>query len=81
MRPRVKPWTEEDIERLKKFAAESATVVRAAAALNRKMQSIQVQALKLGLYFPTLTEQKKKIGKVQTNPWRRGRPIIPREED
>jgi hypothetical protein len=66
---------------LKKLAAEGATVARAAAALNHKMQSIQVQALKLGLDYFTLTEQKKKIGKVQTNPWRRGRAIIPREED
>ena len=62
MRPRNKPWTKEEIERLKKFAAGGATAARAASALNRKIISIQTQAAKLGIRFPTVRELHKKPG-------------------
>lgn len=36
-------WTEADIARLKKFSDEGATVLRAAAALNRKTEAVKKQ--------------------------------------
>ena len=62
MNPRTKPWTQEENERLKRFAADGATAARAAAAMNRTIRSVQAQAKKLGIRFPTLIEQRKKLG-------------------
>ena len=62
MKPLRKPWTDEDNERLKKLAADGATAARVAASLNRKIVNIRIQARKLGVQFPTLREQRKKLG-------------------
>jgi hypothetical protein len=70
MKPRIKPWTDEEKERLKKFTADGATAARPAAALNRKIHSVQLQAAKLGVRFPTLTEQRKKMGGARESRWR-----------
>ena len=61
MNPRIKPWTQEENKRLKRFATDGVTT-RAAAAMNRTIRSVQAQAKKLGIRFPTLIEQRKKLG-------------------
>ena len=45
-------WTKEDDERLMAFVAQGASVVRAAAALKRKIVSVRVRARALGCPFP-----------------------------
>jgi hypothetical protein len=62
VKPRSKFWTSAEIERLKKLAAEGASAARVAAALNRKMISVKLQAIKFEIRFPTLREQRKKAG-------------------
>ncbi|OYU91932.1 MAG: hypothetical protein CFE29_03545 [Bradyrhizobiaceae bacterium PARB1] len=44
-----KSWTEADIARLKKFADEGASVIRAAAALGRNTEAIRKQCRAHGL--------------------------------
>ena len=62
MKPRIKPWTDEENEQLTRLAADGASPARAAALLARKIVSIQNHARKLGIRFPTLEEQRKKLG-------------------
>jgi hypothetical protein len=54
MRRIHEPWTPQDGERLRAFAAQGASVVKAAAALRRKTMSIRNRALALGCRFPPL---------------------------
>jgi hypothetical protein len=68
-------WTEVQNERLKALAAEGASIVRAAAALNRTIESIRAQARKLGVSFPAINAERKKLtgtpsllGRRQTRP-------------
>ena len=70
MRPISKRWTDEEKGRLKALAAKGVSIARIAAALNRTIDSIKVQALKLGIRFPSVREQRKKIAPASTNPWR-----------
>ena len=46
MKPLSRPWTPGEIERLKKLAADGASAARVAAALNRKIVSVKLQARK-----------------------------------
>ena len=52
MKLKYRAWTEDEIERLRGFAAQGASLVRAAAAFNRTTNSVRYQARKLGLSFP-----------------------------
>jgi hypothetical protein len=70
MKPIKKPWTDEENERLRRLAAEGASATRAAAALNRKIKSVTLQATKLGVKFPSVREQRSKIVAAPTNLWR-----------
>jgi GcrA cell cycle regulator len=54
VRSRKLPWTKEDNERLKRFVAQGASVIRAAAALNRSTMGVRHQARKIGCPFPPL---------------------------
>ena len=54
MRRIREPWTPQDDERLKAFAAQGASVVKAAAALRRKTISVRTRARALGCRFPPL---------------------------
>lgn len=49
MKPVVRRWTAEEIEKLKKLAAEGSSVLRCSAALNRSSSSVIKTARKLGL--------------------------------
>lgn len=59
-RMKRKPWTEAENERLKLLLAQGASVVRAAAALNRSMVNIRNQSRKFGRPFPPGREYRKK---------------------
>jgi hypothetical protein len=48
MRRILEPWTPQDDERLRAFAAQGASVVRTAAALRRRKVIVQARARKLG---------------------------------
>jgi hypothetical protein len=50
----IRVWTDDEIDRLKKLAAQGATLMRAAAALRRGNSSVQKKARELGLQFPGL---------------------------
>ena len=67
---KIGPWTEEDNERLKAFVANDVSVVRAAAAFNRKLVSVRNQARKLGTPFPPTRERRKKWMDTPSSQWR-----------
>jgi len=48
MKPLTRRWTAQEIEKLKKLAAEGASVMRCAAALNRSGHSVTKAARTLG---------------------------------
>jgi hypothetical protein len=54
-------WTEADNERLKIFVADGVSIIRAAAAFNRKLVSVRTHARKLGTPFPTIRDIRKKF--------------------
>jgi hypothetical protein len=54
MRRILEPWTPQDDERLKAFAVQGVSVVRAAAALRRRKGIVRARARKLGCPFPPL---------------------------
>jgi GcrA cell cycle regulator len=54
MRRILEPWTLQDDERLKAFAAQGASAIRAAAALWRRQATVRSRAKKLGCPFPPL---------------------------
>jgi hypothetical protein len=62
-RPRGKKavWTDEENERLKAFAAQGVSIIRAAAAFNRTMTSVRIQARKIGSPFPPMRAYRKKF--------------------
>jgi hypothetical protein len=64
---RRKPWSPEENERLKAFVASGASVVRAAAALERKMRNVRNQARKLGTPFPAMSAARKKFADAPSN--------------
>jgi hypothetical protein len=63
-------WTEEDNARLKGFVAQDASIIRAAAALNRNIKSVRIQARKLGAPFPPMRIFRKKLADAPSNSWR-----------
>jgi orotate phosphoribosyltransferase len=54
-------------ERLKALVASGASVVRAAAALKRKMHSVRDHARKLGTPFLTISAARKKLADEPSN--------------
>jgi hypothetical protein len=64
------PWTEEDNARLKEFVAQDASIIRAAAALNRSIKNVRIQARKLGAPFPPMRVFRKKFAEAPSNSWR-----------
>jgi hypothetical protein len=56
-----KSWTEADIARLEKFAAEGASVIRAAAALGRNTEAIRKQCRAHGLVLTGTRQAKASI--------------------
>jgi hypothetical protein len=48
-KPITRPWTEDEIERLKTMARSGASVARCSAAFNRPGTSIMSQARKVGV--------------------------------
>jgi hypothetical protein len=63
-------WTDEDNERLKAFVADGVSLVRAAVAFKRKLNSVRNQARKLGTPFPSLKESRKKYADSPPSSWR-----------
>jgi hypothetical protein len=53
-------WTPEENERLKAMVAEGKSATRAAAAFNRSIISVRIQARKLGTFFPSIREGRKR---------------------
>jgi len=49
MKPLTRPWSPEEIEKLKKLGEEGASVMRCSAALNRSGHSIMKAARSLGI--------------------------------
>jgi hypothetical protein len=68
-----KPWTESDIDRLKTLLANGSSAVRAAAALKRTVNSVKVQARKLGMPFPSVVAVRK-LPESTPSLWPHGRP-------
>ena len=54
-------WTKEEDERLRNLVAEGASIVKAAAALKRKMISVRGRARALGCPFPALGVARRKL--------------------
>jgi hypothetical protein len=67
MLTRNRPWTNEEDDRLRAFVAEGASVVKVAAALNRKMVSVRTRARSLGCPFPPLRVVRQKWTDTQDN--------------
>ena len=63
-------WTDEDNERQKAFVADGVSLVRAAAAFKRKLNSVRNQARKLGTPFPSQKESRKKYADSPSSSWR-----------
>ncbi len=61
MSVKSKPWTEADNERIREFAKNGMSALRAAAALKRTMISVRNQARKIGCPFPTVRDVRKKM--------------------
>jgi hypothetical protein len=59
--PLSSPWSPEQDERLTRLADQGATALRAAAALNRPLQSVRIRARKLGLSLPGVREVRRKL--------------------
>jgi hypothetical protein len=64
-------WTADEDERLKALVAQSASLVRSAAALKRKQASVRARAHKLGCPFPTVNEARKRLSGSAASTWRR----------
>lgn len=59
-------WTPEQDERLRLLAAQGASAVKAAGALNRKMSAVQVRARKLGLSLAGVRESRRKLRELKS---------------
>jgi hypothetical protein len=70
MRRFIRPWTDEDEERLKALVGQGASIVRASAALRRRKVVVRERAKKLGCRFPTLAAGRKKWAGGPNNEWR-----------
>ena len=56
----TRPWTEEDIAKLKRLQASGASPARAAIALKRSRQYVKEKARALGVPFMTMRERRKR---------------------
>jgi hypothetical protein len=65
-----RPWTEDDNARLKEFVAQDLSIVRAAAAFNRSIKNVRIQARKLGAPFPPMRVFRKKLADTSSRLWR-----------
>ena len=65
-----RPWTEEDNARLKEFVAQDLSIIRAAAALNRSIKNVRIQARKLGAPFLPMRVFRKKLADTSSRLWR-----------
>jgi len=65
--PLSSPWSPEQDERLTQLATKGATALRAAAALNRPLQSVRIRARKLGLSLPGVREVRRKLASSMNN--------------
>jgi orotate phosphoribosyltransferase len=54
-------WTTEENERLREMVAKNISIVRAAAIFHRNINSVRVQARKLGVPFLSIRAYRKKI--------------------
>jgi hypothetical protein len=63
-------WTVEENERLKAFVAKDVSIIKVAAALKRTLNSVRVQARKLGTPFPHMKDYRKKFKDSPVNTWR-----------
>jgi hypothetical protein len=54
----IKPWTDEEIARLKSLQASGATAARASVALKRSKSYVREKPRELGIPFATLRERK-----------------------
>jgi GcrA cell cycle regulator len=71
MRRLVEPWTPLADESIKAFAAQGASVMRAAAALGRTKSSVRERAKKLGCPLPSDRDARKKwTDKPKQHVWR-----------
>jgi hypothetical protein len=70
MRLNRRSWTEEENARLRAFAAQGASIVRAAAALNRKIANVRIHARKIGAPFPHTRIFRKKFPETPSSSWR-----------
>jgi hypothetical protein len=52
---------------LKEFVAQGASIVRTAAALNRKIINVRTQARKIGTPFPPMRIYRKKFADTSSN--------------
>jgi hypothetical protein len=60
-------WTKEEDERLRTLVAQGASIVKAAAALNRKLVSTRTRARALGCPFPPLRTVRQRWAGKQDN--------------
>jgi hypothetical protein len=60
-------WTKEEDERLRAFVAQGASVVKAAAALKRRIVSVRARARALGCPFPPLRIVRQKWAHTSDN--------------
>jgi hypothetical protein len=56
----IRPWTEEDIAKLKRLQASGASAARASVALKRSRQYVKEKARALGVPFMTMRERRKR---------------------
>lgn len=56
-----RPWSDADIALLKRLHAEGATLLRAAAALNRRAQYVRKRAREFDLHFAGARETKRRV--------------------
>lgn len=64
------PWTEAENERLKALVEQGVSIVRVAAAFNRKTIAVRIHARKLGTPFPPMKDFRKKLGVTPSGSWR-----------
>jgi hypothetical protein len=56
----VRPWTEEEDDRLRSHIERGGSAVRAAIMFKRSQQAVRSRARELGLRFPTIAQLRKR---------------------
>jgi hypothetical protein len=70
LRPLLRPSTSSDDERIRAFAAQDVSIVRAGAALGRKQLSVGQRTKTFGCPSPTLAAARKKWSARRSSTWR-----------